>query len=51
MSAPIGDERRRQLLEQGYVVAPDVLSAAMLQRVTDACDAALNALPPEHREA
>ena len=45
------DERRRDLLEQGYCVAHDVLDADMLRRVTVACDAALDALPPEHRQA
>ncbi|MAF09855.1 phytanoyl-CoA dioxygenase [Candidatus Poribacteria bacterium] len=51
MTPPSGDQRRRDLLEQGYCVAHDVLDSAMLRRVTHACDAALDALPPEHRQA
>lgn len=51
MSETTGAERRRALLEQGYCIAPGVLDAHMLGRVTDVCDAALDALPPDHREA
>ncbi|MDA1192672.1 MAG: phytanoyl-CoA dioxygenase family protein [Candidatus Poribacteria bacterium] len=39
---------RKQLIEEGYVVFPQVLDAEMLRRTTETCDRHIDALPPEH---